>query len=604
MIDKFKKEKISVKEILSTFKTIPKIINLTMELDKKSCFIMMLLTLCGAICPTLILLANQELLNNLVTKDSNVIFVALAVFVGIKLFYSTIMNITEYYQQKFQSIIKYGINCKVMKKCTELSLEHFENSEVYDKLQRVQNEVSHKPFEVFMLILQLLSSFVSIGSALMIIIAWKPWVCGILLIVPIYFSYNFFEIGRLEFKINWARAPLMRKSWYISHIMTKDFSFKEIKLFDLGNHLLDRYKKINKDFIKENFKLYKKRGILSYSFEFMEEMCLTVITVIIIFSVIAGEIMIGNVVALINTMKLINSTNKSLLNVIYKLYQNSLYMNQLFEFLEISVEDGPRVRLHNDKIQKIDNIKVKNLKFKYPTGKENALKGIDFEISKGERVAIVGRNGSGKSTLMKLLLRMYNTEDESIFFNNVPIKNIHESDVRKEITALFQDFVKYELSVRENIAFGNIEELNNDKKIRAAMEMGKIDFIDDIDSQLGLWFEDGKQLSGGQWQKIAIARAFFRDASLCILDEPSSALDPISEKEIIKMFMEITKGKIGIFISHRLSTAMLADKIIVMDKGRITGIGTHKELLLTNEIYKTMYRLESLDQEYLQKVIS
>lgn len=192
---------------------------------------------------------------------------------------------------------------------------------------------------------------------------------------------------------------------------------------------------------------------------------------------------------------------------------------------------------------------------------------------------------------------MYDHDEDSIFYNGVSINDLDTAQLRKSIAVLFQDFVKYELKLRENVGFGDITRIDHDKELKQAMERAQVNFIEDLDTQLGLWFVDGVQLSGGQWQKVAIARAFFRDASVYILDEPSSALDPISEKEVIDMFISMTKDKIGIFISHRLSTAKLADKIVVMNDGEIIGIGTHQELLATNDLYRRMHELETLQNE-------
>lgn len=192
---------------------------------------------------------------------------------------------------------------------------------------------------------------------------------------------------------------------------------------------------------------------------------------------------------------------------------------------------------------------------------------------------------------------MYDHDEDSIFYNGVSINDLDTAQLRKSIAVLFQDFVKYELKLRENVGFGDITRIDHDKELKQAMERAQVNFIEDLDTQLGLWFVDGVQLSGGQWQNVAIARAFFRDASVYILDEPSSALDPISEKEVIDMFISMTKDKIGIFISHRLSTAKLADKIVVMNDGEIIGIGTHQELLATNDLYRRMHELETLQNE-------
>lgn len=549
------------------------------------------------IAPIITLFGSQNLLNSIGFKDINIIVWALIFYISANVFSEIISSFTEYYQSKFQTLINYKLNLKVMEKCTKLPLEHFENAEVYDKLQRVQNETPYKPFEVFVSILSTISAIVTLFSSVMILINWKPWVLTILIIIPVIFSFYFFKIGQREFNVNWLRAPEKRKSWYLSYLMTRDNTFKEVKLYNLSGYILNQFKEINKKFVRQDIKLFKRRTVFTFIFEIVEQICINIVLVIVILSALAGEILVGTVVALIQALNLISNNSRKILNTIHSLYQNNLYINQFFEFMELSEEKIYIEDKHSLRIENIENIKIKNLTFSYPTNPKVVLKNINLEISKGERIAIVGPNGSGKSTLIKLLLKLYIHENDSIYYNGISINDLDTSQLRKKIGVLFQDFVKYEMKLRENVGFGDITRIENDRELKQTLEKAHVDFISDLNTQLGLWFVDGVQLSGGQWQKVAIARALFRDASLYILDEPSSALDPLSEKEIIDMFMNMTKDKIGIFISHRLTTAKLADKIVVMNEGELIGIGTHHELLNNNDIYRRMYELETLQNE-------
>ncbi|GAA0068561.1 ABC transporter ATP-binding protein [Clostridium sardiniense] len=596
-------DNVSFKDIVYSIKLIPKTIKLIKNINKKNFYLIILFSVIMGISPILTLISSQSLLNAVSTKNINMVIYFLIFYICANLFSEVISSFLEFYQSKFQSLISYKLNYKVMEKCTKLSLKQFEDSEIYDKLQRVQNETAYKPYEVFLSILNIATAVVTLVSSVIIILNWKPWVLIILVLIPAVFSFYFLKIGQREFNIGWERASDKRKSWYLSYLLTKDNTFKEIKLYNLGEYILNKFKVINKRFITEDIKLFKRRTIFTFIFEVVEQICISAILIIIVYSAFIGEILIGNVVGLINALNLIASNCKKILNTVYSLYQNNLYIKQLLEFLdldeEVEIENLSEIskmeKSEDDiKINYIKNIKIKNLTFSYPTNPKVVLNNINLEINKGERVAIVGRNGSGKSTLVKLLLKLYAIDGEGIYYNDKSINKYKSKDIRRCIATLFQDFVKYELTLRENIAFGDIEEINNDNTIEEVLKKIGIDYVSGLDTQLGLWFEDGVQLSGGQWQKIAIARALFRNASLYVLDEPSSALDPISEKEIINMFMKMTENKIGIFISHRLSTAMLADKIVVMDDGEIVGIGTHNDLMKTNEIYKTMYELESL----------
>jgi ABC-type multidrug transport system fused ATPase/permease subunit len=596
-IREYDDDQVTVKDIVKSVKMVPKTLVLIKNVDKKSFYIIIFLSLLMGIAPIITLFGSQNLLNAIGFQNIRIIISALIFYIFANLFSEIISSFTEYYQNKFQTLINYKLNLKVMDKCTKLSLRHFEDAEVYDMLQRVQNETPYKPFEVFLSILGTISAVVTLFSSVMILINWKPWVLIILIFIPVIFSLYFFKIGQREFNVSWLRAPEKRKSWYLSYLMTRDNTFKEVKLYNLADYILKQFKEINKKFVGQDIKLFKRRTIFTFIFELVEQICINTVLVIVILSALAGEILVGHVVGLIQALNLISNNSRKILNTIHSLYKNNLYIIQLFEFLALDEEVLNKEGRLALGVDKIENIKIRNLTFSYPTNSKVVLKNINLDIHKGERIAIVGANGSGKSTLIKLLLKLYDHDEDSIFYNDVSIHDLDTAQLRKNIAVLFQDFVKYELKLRENVGFGDITRIEQDKELKQAMERAQLNFIKDLDTQLGLWFVDGVQLSGGQWQKVAIARAFFRNASVYILDEPSSALDPISEKEVIDMFLDMTKDKIGIFISHRLSTAKLADKIVVMNDGEIIGIGTHHELLATNDLYRRMYELESLQNE-------
>lgn len=587
---------ISMKQILNMLKMIPKILNLIKNVDKINYYFIILLSLFSGLCPIITLLTSQKLLNLIQTKNINIILIALIAYILANLLSNCVDSLLEYFNGRFQRLTNFKLNYLIMQKCTRLSLRHFEDSDIYDKLQRVQNETSYKPYSIFLSIIVIMTSLITLISSVIVIVNWKPWVLAILVLIPLLSSLHFFKIAQREFNVLWSRASNNRKSWYLTYLLTRDNAFKEIKLYNLGGYLLNKYKDMNKVFVKEDVYLLKKRTTFTFLFEIIEQICIDIILIIVIYSATIGEILIGNVVGLINALNLVANNSKKILNTIYSLYQDNLYIEQLFDFLSIK-EDAHENELNLTKknaISKIEKIKVKNLNFSYPSNNVEVLKDINFEINKGETVAIVGKNGSGKSTLVKLLLSLYKVEDNTILFNDDCVNTYDILNLRKNIASLFQDFAKYELTFRENVAFGDIDSINDDKKIKEAIKNIDINYISDLDSQLGVWFNNGMELSGGQWQKIAIARTLFRDASLYILDEPSSALDPIAEKKLIDTFIKMVENKIGIFISHRLSTAKLADKIIVMDKGNVVGVGTHDALFEDNKVYREMYEIETL----------
>ncbi|MCC9980302.1 ATP-binding cassette domain-containing protein, partial [Streptococcus agalactiae] len=301
-------------------------------------------------------------------------------------------------------------------------------------------------------------------------------------------------------------------------------------------------------------------------------------------SIRSGKLLVGNFVSLIQAITRVNTYSQSMIQTTYIIYNRSLFMEQLFKFFDMEVSN---ISIQNSKIsrieKRIDKIKVNNLSFIYPGSVKKTLEDINVEFNKGELVAIVGKNGSGKSTLVKLLSGLYQPSEGQIYYNNESSDVLDLSYYQNNVSVLFQDFVKFELSVRENIGLSDVNSIS-DSKIKKHIDNLKLNFLTaennfNLNQRLGTWFNDSRQISGGQWQKVALARTFFKNASIYILDEPSSALDPISEKEIFDEFVTRSKDKIALFVSHNLMAASRADRIIVMQDGRIIDEGKHDDLI-------------------------
>lgn len=373
----------------------------------------------------------------------------------------------------------------------------------------------------------------------------------------------------------WNRAKDERKTWYLTYLLTHDFSFKEISLLDLKDYFLKKYWSISALFIRQNTSILKRKTLFNILYELSIQIVSAIIIGVAIMSAYVGEILVGNVMSYIRSVGLVQTNSQAIMSNIYTVYSSTLYMDMLFQFLNYCVkEDSSEKIVMKEPINKID---IKELSFSY-NGKTKVLDKINLTLVQGEKVALVGPNGSGKSTFLKILAGLYNIEEGEILINGRSLKDLDIRSYRSKMSVLFQDFVKYELSLRENIGFGDIQNLNNDEKMVQMLHKLQTKFLQtdngsyNLDLQLGNWFEDGCQLSQGQWQKIALGRVYFRDASFYILDEPNAALDTVSEREVFEKFFELSKDKIGVFISHRLNAAKMADKIIVMDKGKIVGI--------------------------------
>lgn len=596
------KEIIKIKDIIVSLKQIPKTIAILLRIDRKSFFLTILLSIFTGILPVITLILSQELINSLVRMDSFYsstmrIFALyiLASFTG-----AMLSELKGFIEGKFQFLLQYRLNYMVMEKCTDLALEDFETSEMYDKIEKITGEIAYRPFQIFLAIISLLTAAITMISSALLLIAWNPYISAVLLIVPIISLLYFLKIGQQEFETIWNRAKEERKTWYLSYLLTHDFSFKEISVLEIKNYILANYKKLSDIFIGQNINILKKKTKFNLIYEVVMQGISFLIISAAIMSAYVGEILVGNVMSYIRSVGLVQTNSQSIMANIYTIYNSSLYMEMLFDFLNYC--NGKKATNSSIKVKHgISNINIKHLSFAYKN-KGHTLKNININLNKGEKIALVGPNGSGKSTLIKVLLGLYETNEGEILIDGISLNDLDIKNYRSKISVLFQDFVKYELSLRENIGFGDVAEIHNDDKIKEILDKLQLNFLRqnedyELNMQLGNWFEDGRQLSQGQWQKIALARAYFRDADVYILDEPNAALDTVSEREIFDKFFERSRGKIGIFISHRLNAAKMADKIIVLNEGEIVGIGNHEELLENCSTYQMLYQAEIYESE-------
>ncbi|QAT62370.1 ABC transporter ATP-binding protein [Acidilutibacter cellobiosedens] len=589
----------NLKDAIKSFKLFPKIFRLLWSIKKLSLIFIVISYIIRGLLPAMSIISTQILLNAIqtsVNKKFSYVLHPLIIYLSIIFLGYIISQLNTYLQSIFRIDLNYKINVMILEKAKNLSLKDFENSEVYDKLRRAQNEAAEKPYTVLSIMLELISQIIGFISTLAILIYWKPWTILLLVVIPITSTIYMTKIGYLQYKIEYERSQERRKAWYLSYLMTNDIAFKEIKIYKLGDYFIKGYKKLNKKFIKQDKKIIKKRTFVSFGFQILDQITGGFILYLIVQSAYMGEILLGDTLAYIRSLSNIKGNMEGLLTSISSIYQNNLYLKQLFDFLEMPVKLEKSI---GTSIEEIKTIEFIDVSFKYPNRQEYALKNISFKIRKGETISLVGENGSGKSTLVKLLSGLYDDYEGEILINGVSMNQINKESFREKMGIIFQDFTKYELTCRENIGLGNINLMDNDVKLQAAINKAYANETVDalpkgIDTQLGVWFSGGVQLSGGQWQKIALSRAFLRDADCYILDEPSASLDPVSEYEIFQRVSELTKGKISIFISHRLyNLRKISSRILVLKDGQLTEQGTHEELMDLNGHYGYLYRLQN-----------
>lgn len=592
----------TLKNFFQTISTIPKTLRLIFRIERRYASYLIILNILLSIIPLANLFIYQELINAVFEKGSD-IFTVLIIYILIQVLLSMLNQLNSYISEKFNMNLSYNLNLKLLEKTSSLNLIDFEQADTYNLIENIVQDSTYKPFQLFNAIIGVITGFLSLLTSIAYVTTWNVAVSIFLLIIPIISLLIFMRVGQLEFLIQWERANSEREVWYINYLLTHDFSFKEIKLNGISQYFIDKYGILKRSFMNQDLNISKKKVLFRGSLDILLSFINGIAIFMMIQSIRSGKLLVGNFVSLIQAITRVNTYSQSMIQNTYIIYNTSLFMEQLFKFFDMEVENISIQNSKSSRIEKhIDKIKVENLSFTYPGSCKKILENINVEFNKGELVAIVGKNGSGKSTLVKLLSGLYQPSEGLIYYGNESSETLDLSYYQKNISVLFQDFVKFELSVRENIGLSDINSMSN-SKIKKNIDILKLDFLSvkngfDFNQRLGTWFNDSRQLSGGQWQKVALARTFFKNASIYILDEPSSALDPVSEKEIFDEFVALSKDRISLFISHNLMAASRADRIIVMQDGHITDEGSHDELINKSKYYRELYYSEKYEDGF------
>ena len=490
------------------------------------------------------------------------------------------------------------MNETIAAKSAEVDLEFYENSQYRDTLQRAQDEGYDRPVEVLDLLMSLFEYAISLTAIIGFLLSLH-WAIPIFLLVATIPGGSI-KIKYAHINYNWQRkrTQMQRQSYYLSSLLTEEDSAKEIRLFNLGNLFQNRFSKIRTKLYREKMAIAFKQSVASFGNQIVISVLILAAYSFIIYRAFQGIITVGDLVVYYEAIKRAQNAFSGLIKSISDLYKNNLFLGNLFEFLDLqpAIVEPPQPLLVPQPMKQ--GIVFDNVSFQYNTTTRQALKNINFTIKPGEIVALVGENGSGKTTLTKLLCRLYDPTEGNITIDGIDIRNFKIAELRKQIGVIFQDYVKYDFTARENIWLGNIEVSPNDNKIyKAARYSGADGVIKSLpfqyDTVLGKSFDEGEQLSIGQWQKIALARAFLRDSQVIILDEPSSALDPKAEYKVFQQFRQLLEDKTAIFISHRLSTVTMSDRIYVLERGSIIESGTHQQLIKLQGTYARMFETQA-----------
>ncbi|MBT2558034.1 ABC transporter ATP-binding protein [Hymenobacter sp. ISL-91] len=488
---------------------------------------------------------------------------------------------------------------RLMEHAAELDLDQFEDSTFYDKLERARRQTLSRTVLMSQVLSQAQDA-ITMGFLAVGLVAFNPWLLVLLLVavVPAFLGESHFNERSYSLVHGWT--PERRELDYLRQTGASDDTAKEVKIFGLSTFLTDRFRTLSDDFYQKNKALVVKRAGWGTFFAAVGAAGYYAAYVYIIMQAVAGVVSIGQLTFLAGSFARMRGLLEGILSRFSAVAEGALYLQDFFDFFQLQ----PRIR--RDESQPVrpfpnpirEGFTFENVGFKYRNAEKWALRNLNFRLRAGEKLALVGENGAGKTTMVKLLSRLYDPTEGRILLDGHDLRDYDPRELRQEIGVIFQDFVRFQLPAGQNLAVGRIEQQHNRPRIEKAAAQSLADSViaklpAGYDQMIGRRFNGGVDLSGGEWQKIALGRAYMRDAQLLILDEPTAALDARAEYEVFQRFNDLTRGKTAVLISHRFSTVRMADRILVIENGQFVEIGSHEELLAKGGRYAELFKLQA-----------
>jgi ATP-binding cassette subfamily B protein len=489
------------------------------------------------------------------------------------------------------------VSVLVMKHAASLDLVAYENPEFYDRMERARVQATDR-LGMIQSMGRLLQQVITTISLSVSIVLFSPWLLLLLVagVVPAFMGESHFAF--LGYAKNFRQTPIRRQLDYLRVAGGSREAAKELKLFGLAKFFTDRFASLSDRIYKEDVGLARRKLFAGSLLSVIGTAGYYSAYVLVIWRTVMGVLSIGTLTFLAGAIQGASTNIQQIFSTVAGIADQALFLTDLIAFFEME----PTIRSKPNALPAPQPIRIgfefRNVSFHYPGSSRLILNGLNFHLFPGERVALVGENGQGKTTIVKLLTRLYDPSEGEVLLDGVDLREYDLEDLYRHIGIIFQDFMRYEMTARENIAVGRIEEIDNLTLIREAAEKGMADevinrFPTQYEQMLGRRFDSGVDLSGGEWQKVALARAYLRDAQLVVLDEPTAALDARSELQVFQRFAELTAGKMALFISHRFSTVRMADRIVVIEGGRVTEDGDHEQLTHLGGRYAEMFEMQA-----------
>jgi ATP-binding cassette subfamily B protein len=495
------------------------------------------------------------------------------------------------------------INVAILEKALTLELRHFESSELYDQLTRARREASSRPVQLVSEAFQLVQNALTLVGYGALLLRWSGWAVLLLVVATVPAALTEARYSKITYRIRNWRSPDSRRLMYLEYVLANDEHVKEVKLFGLGSLFLGRYKDLAETFYREDRALSVKRGAVTQALSLLGTGAFYGSYGAMAIAAAAGRLTLGNMTLYVVAFRQGQQSFQAVLGAIGNIYEHNLYMTNLFSFLALDanatvapVREAPAVPVDPNAPRGIALIDVG---FRYPGTDRWALRHVDLFIPEGQSLALVGENGAGKTTLIKLLTRLYEPTEGALTLDGKDLASWDKAALLRRFGVLFQDFNQYQLKLGENVALGSVEHREDTPRVHRAVERGGAGSVVEglaagLETPLGHWFKDGTELSGGQWQKVALARAFMREeADILVLDEPTAALDAAGEHAVFERFQELARGRTTIIISHRFPTVRMADRIVVLGDGHIIESGMHDELVAQAGAYARMFAMQA-----------
>jgi ATP-binding cassette subfamily B protein len=528
-----------------------------------------------------------------------------AVELGIVLIGEVLARASSLIESLLGDLFSNAMSVRLMEHAATLDLAQFEDPEFYDHLERARRQTVGR-MALLTVLLSMSQGALTLLTLAGALIAYNPWLLLLLVIAVIPSFLGETHFASLGYSLLFRWTPERRQLDYLRFVGASDKTAKEVQMFGLAPWLTERYRALSQRFYDENRSLSIRRGAVSAVFSILGTIGYYAAYVIVLLNAVRGEITIGTLTFLAASFSRGRDVIQGILMSASNVYEQALYLRDLFVFLDMrpTIESPPNAQAVPAKLQ--SGFVFEDVGFRYPGSDRWAVRNVDLVLKPGERVALVGENGAGKTTITKLMARLYDPTEGRITLDGIDLREYNLVSLRHAIGVIFQDFVRYDMRFDENIGVGEIDsvraDLDKNNGTSAAITNAAENslaasllprFTKGYQQMLGRRFDDGVDLSGGEWQKIALARAYIRDAQVLILDEPTAALDARAEYEVFLRFSELVAGRMAVLISHRFSTVRMADRIIVLRHGKVEEQGSHEELLSKHGLYEELFTMQA-----------